>query len=178
MKAAACALVFAGVSAAQMCSTLAPRRALEAASSRAGGVLRSEPVGRLQSGETRADFTAFAVSDPVHVGHELRGVRVELASPEYSGVVYIEGAEIAAVKARADWLARMARDYPNETAPFAIGGARDDPACPLAFTYQRIGSSVILRLRGLELIHDFELGGVAPSELVAILARAAKALKR
>src|SRR6266700_2144638 len=101
MKVVSSVLLFAGISVAQTCSPLASRRALEAAASpTTAKVLWSEPVGRLESGETHALFTAFSVADPIQLGHQLRGVRVNLASPDYHGVVYVEGAEIAALKNR------------------------------------------------------------------------------
>jgi hypothetical protein len=112
-------------------------RALEAASSAASSrIVWSEEVGRLKNGDTYAIFTAFSVADPIHLGGELRGVRVNLAGPDWKDVVYVEESEIAEWKKRVEWLAKMAKTYPNETGPFVTRRPADDPPFAFYFSYQ------------------------------------------
>ena len=179
MKVILSVLLFAGVSLSQVCSGMASRHAFETAASASNTqVFWSEEVGRLESGETYADFIAFSVANPADFGHQLRGIRLDLGEPGHKQVVYIESMDVAALRSRADWLARSAKKYPNETHPFVVGGARDDPRCPFDLTYQHSGNDSILYLRTTEPFHQFAFAGAAPSDLVTILDRAAKALKR
>jgi hypothetical protein len=183
MKATFSVLLFAGVSLAQVSSgSLSARRALEAAASAASAhVVWSKPVGRLQSGETRAVFSAFSVTDPTRSGRQLRGIRVDLVLPDWSGVAYVEEAEVADLKKCADWLAKMAKTYPDVTDTFSIGGGQaEDPTRPFRLSYTRAGNNPTLYLAylGSSQVRSLQLRGVPPSELAAIFASTVKALGR
>jgi hypothetical protein len=58
------------------------------------------------SGAARAFFTAFSVTDPMRAG---RGLRVDLALSDWTGVVYVEEGAIADLKNCADLVAKMAK---------------------------------------------------------------------
>jgi hypothetical protein len=179
MKAAVGIFLFAGVSLAQLSPSLTQRRALEAAaSSPTALVVWSEPVGRLENGETRAAFNAFSVVDPMRPGHQVRGLRVDLAIPNWSGIVYVEEGEIVDLKKCADWLARMARTYPEVQDTFSVGGrATEDPPLAFRFSYRLMGTKPVLSLAGPEL-RLMEFTGVPSSDLAAIFAGAVRALRR
>jgi hypothetical protein len=170
-------ILLAGVSFAQVIYAVSPRRYLEiAASDVSANVIWSQALGVVQDGETRAAFTALAVTDPMHAGKQLRGVRVDLATPDWKGVVNVKEVEIPVLKKHADWLAKVAKDYPKSTDTFSNRGEGDDPAPPLYFEYRGAGKDAILYLGGPGL-HSLQFAGVPPSEIAVIFARAVKALK-
>lgn len=177
MKFLGCLILLTGVSFAQLVPEVSPRRYLEtAASDVSAQVVWSEPLGILESREARAAFTALAMTDPMHGGHRLRELRVDLATADWKGVVYVKELEIALLKKHADWLAKMANDYPKSTDLFSDRGEHDDPAPPLYVEYRGAGSDAILYLGGPGL-RTLQFTGVAPTEIAAILVRGVKALK-
>jgi hypothetical protein len=114
-------------------------------------------------------------------GRQLRGIRLDLASPGWSGIVYVEEAGIADLKKCADWLARMARTYPDVTDTFSIGGnPSEDPPRPFRFSYHRTGNNPTLDLAylGGQEVRSLQFTGVPPSDFAAIFARTVKALRR
>jgi len=159
---------------------VSPRRYLEIAASDASAhVLWSQPLGVLEAGETRAAFTALALMDPMHPGQQLRGVRVDLSTAEWKGVAYIQESDVPVMKKAADWLAKCAKEYPKETAPFLAQGPSSDPAPSLFLSYQRVENrpTSYLRYRASPGWRSLQLTGVPPSDVAAIFARAAKALR-
>ncbi|MGO9232463.1 MAG: hypothetical protein ACLQKA_24965 [Bryobacteraceae bacterium] len=166
-------ILFAGVPFAQV----SPRRYLEtAASDVSAHVVWTQPVGLLESGETRAVFTALSVMDPMHAGEQLRGVRVDLSMPGWNGVAYVQESDVSVMKKLADLLAKYAKKYPNETAPFSALNSHSDPTPAFFLSYQRKGNNPTLYL-GLPRSHSLEFTGVPPSDLAAIFASAAKTLR-
>jgi hypothetical protein len=176
MKLLCSILLSSAVSFTQVSSSLPPRPFAAAASEVSAQVVWFEAIGRLENGETSAAFTALAVMDPEHLGHQLRGLRVDLAMPDWKGVVYVEESAIGNLKKHADWLAKMAKLYPKETGPFSDRGEFDDPAPPLYFEYRGAGREGIVYLGGPGL-RMFQFTGSPPSDLAAIFARAVKALR-
>jgi len=177
MKLLSCLILLAGVSFAQAIAEVSPRRYLEtAASDVSAHVVWSQPVGLLESGETRAAFAALAVMDPMHEGQQLRGVRVDLSTPGWKGVAYVQEGDLPVMKKLADFLAKYAKKYPQETAPLYALGPHSDPTPAFFLTYQRKGNSPNLYL-GLPGSRLLEFTGVPPSELSEIFARAAKTLR-
>jgi len=139
-------------------------------------VIWSQALGLLENGETRAAFTALAVTDPMHVGKQVRGVRVDLSTPDWKGVLNVKEVEIAVLKKHADWLVKAAKHYPKSTDLFSDRGERDDPTAPLYFEYRGPRKDAILYLGGPGL-HSLQFTSVPPSEIAAIFARAIKVLK-
>jgi len=139
-------------------------------------LIRSQALGLLENGQTRATFTALVTTNPMHAGRQLREVRVDLATPAWKGVVNVKEAEIPVLKKHAEWLAKAAKHYPKSTDFFSSRGERDDPAPPLYFEYRGLGKDAILYLGGAGL-HSLQFAGVPPSEIAAIFARAMKVLK-
>jgi hypothetical protein len=106
-------------------------------------VIRSQALGLLENGETRAAFTALSVTDPMHVGKQLRGVRVDLATRDWKGVLNVKEIEIPVLNKHADWLAKAAKHDPKSRDFFSDCGERDDPAPPLYFEYRGLGMNAI-----------------------------------
>jgi hypothetical protein len=47
--------------------------------------------------------------------------------PDWKGVAYVQESDVPIMKKAADWLAKGAKEYPKETAPFIILGPGSDP---------------------------------------------------
>jgi len=139
-------------------------------------IIWSQVLGQLENGETRATFTALAVTDPVHAGKQLREVRADLVTSDWKSVVNVGEVEIPVLKKHADWLAKVAKDYPKSTDAFSDRGERDDPTPPLYFEYRGAGKDAILYLGGPGL-RTLQFTGAPPSEIAAIFARAMKVLQ-
>ena len=177
MKFVGCLFVIAGVSLPQTIPGMSPRRYLEtAASDVSAQVVWSHQLGILENAEARAVFTALAVMDPSHVGHQILGVRVDLSKPDWKHVVYVPESDIPMLKKHADWLAKDAKEYPKETALFMAGGLASDPVPPLFLGYRRLEHRPTLYLDGPGL-PQFRFAGVPPSRLATIFAGAVRALK-
>jgi hypothetical protein len=96
--------------------------------------------------------------------------------PDWKGVAYVQESDVPIMKKAADWLAKGAKEYPKETAPFIILGPGSDPVPPLFLSYQRVENKATLYLGGRGL-RRLQFTGVPPSGLAAIFARAVKALR-
>jgi len=177
MKLLGCWILVAGVSFAQVIAEVSPRRYLETAASDASAhVVWSQPLGLLESGETRAAFTALAVTDPMQEGQQLRGVRMDLSSADWKGVAYVQEDDVPMMRKLADLMAKVAKKDPKQTAPLYVLGPHSDPKPAFFLTYQRKRNNPTLYL-SVPGSRSLEFTGVAPSDLAVIFARAAKALR-
>jgi hypothetical protein len=147
-------------------------------------LLWSSVVGQLQSGETRATFTALAVEDPARAGREIRGVRVAASSHNWQGTIYIEEPELRLLQRKVDLWAMGAERFShsawvgNQESIFSSACPGDEHLhLPLSFAYilYRQGAAE-LRLHGVG-FPSLVFTDQTPSDVAAIFDRATTELK-
>lgn len=147
-----------------------------AAESPAAKALWSETVGRLDSPDGSAVFTALAIADPKHAGEQIRGVRIALTSHGTRSSVYVDAREFAVLSSHVNlWGTGWAR------MPLTFHGTystncpdEESQRLPLFLDYIGSDAVTVLAVRG----HDsLSFTGLTPPDVAAIFTRASLRLK-
>lgn len=143
-------------------------------------VIWSSEVGRLDSGATHAVFTLLATEDAARPDQPMRGLRVELSSPDGTGTRYITEADLPLLRKKIDGLVTASAQEQLPYSPSIMIGTScpgEKEKTPLDFGYHiQYAQAPELSLGGAGLPY-FVFIGSKPSQLADIFRKVIEELK-